>query len=77
MHIGKYFDNCRCALAAFNAFYTSKRNKDVSSLGFAEALLIAYNTKNKFRLSMRKLYGKSDADDPDDPGDEEEFEVLS
>ena len=27
-------------------------------LGFAEALMLAYNTKNKHRLSMRALYGK-------------------
>ena len=47
------------------------------ALGFAEALLIAYNAKNKYRLSIRKLYGKSDADDLEDPVDEEEYEDLS
>ena len=46
------------------------------ALGFAEALLIAYNAKNKYRLSIRKLYGKSDADDLEDPADEEEYEDL-
>ena len=27
-------------------------------MGFAEAMMLAYNNKNKHRLSMRKLYGK-------------------
>lgn len=27
-------------------------------LGYSEALMLAYNNKNKHRLSMRALYGK-------------------
>ncbi|MBR3019891.1 MAG: hypothetical protein IKH57_22925 [Clostridia bacterium] len=29
------------------------------TMGFAEAMLIAYNTKNKYRLPMTKLYGNN------------------
>ena len=36
-------------------------------LGFSEAMMLAYNSKNKHRLSMRKLYGKKAGDyEPDE-----------
>ena len=42
------------------------------SRGFAETMMLAYNSKNKYRLSMRKLYGKKSAkyESGDDDGDE-------
>lgn len=38
------------------------------ALGFSEAMMIVYNNKNKYRLSLRTLYGgkPSPADDADD-----------
>lgn len=38
------------------------------ALGFSEAMMIVYNNKNKYRLSLRTLYGgkTSPADDADD-----------
>ncbi len=41
------------------------------ALGYAEAMILAYNAKNKFRLSMRKLYGGK-GDDVDEEISEEE-----
>ena len=35
-------------------------------LGYAEAMLIAYNNKNKYRLPMRKLYGNQSDEELDD-----------
>ena len=34
------------------------KDRRPGALGFAEAMLIAYNAKNKYRLPMRKLYGR-------------------
>ena len=48
---------------------TAKERRPGSS-GFAEAILLAYNGKNKKRLSLRALYGgkkfEGDLDEPDD-----------
>lgn len=41
------------------------------ALGFAEAMILAYNAKNKYHLSMRKLYGGK-GDDKDDDYSEDE-----
>ena len=46
------------------------------ALGYAEAMLFAYNAKNKYRLSIRKLYGKSSAGDFEDDTDEEGIEEM-
>jgi hypothetical protein len=35
-------------------------------LGFAEAMLIAYNAKNKHRLPIKKLYGSKRDEELDD-----------
>ena len=45
------------------------------ALGFAEALLLAYNNKNKYRLSLRTLYGGKGAElenDEPDPADSDD-----
>ena len=52
------------------------KDRRPGALGYAEAMLIAYNAKNKYRLSMRKLYGKSSENDLEDETDEEEYEEL-
>ena len=45
------------------------------ALGYAEAMVLAYNTKNKYRLSMRKLYGgKGDPDEEDTEDEQGELE---
>jgi hypothetical protein len=41
------------------------------ALGYAEAMILAYNTKNKFHLSMRKLYGGK-GDDTDEEVSEQD-----
>ena len=46
------------------------------ALGYAEALLIAYNAKNKYKLSMRKLYGKSTDGDPDEDDETDESDMM-
>ena len=35
-------------------------------LGYAEAMLIAYNNKNKYRLPIKKLYGSQRNEETDD-----------
>ena len=35
-------------------------------LGYAEAMLIAYNAKNKYRLPVKKLYGNQRDEELDD-----------
>lgn len=46
------------------------RERRPGALGYAEAMLIFYNKKCKYRLSMKKLYGvNSDEDDPEDESD--------
>lgn len=44
------------------------------ALGFAEAMILAYNNKNKSRLSLRTLYGAKNVsydedEDAGEPGD--------
>ncbi len=46
------------------------------ALGYAEALLIAYNAKNKYKLSMRKLYGKNTDGDPDEDDETDESDMM-
>ena len=36
------------------------------SLGFSEAMMLAYNVKNKYRLSLRALYGEKISILPDE-----------
>ena len=42
------------------------KEKRPGVLGYAEAMLIAYNNKNKYRLPMRKLYGNQSDEELDD-----------
>ena len=46
-------------------------------LGYAEAMLIVYNNKNKYRLPMRKLYGNQRDEELDDGDESEEYEVQN
>lgn len=39
------------------------KDRRAGALGFAEAMIMAYNRKSKYRLSLRKLYGNSTDDD--------------
>ena len=36
-------------------------------------MMIAYNSKSKYRLSMRKLYGKSDETDQENNDDDDDM----
>ena len=40
-------------------------------MGYAEAMLIAYNAKNKYRLPIKKLYGSQRAEEIDDESDDD------
>ena len=43
------------------------KERGPGALGYAEAMMIAYNNKNKYRLSLRRLYGgKKSIDERDD-----------
>ena len=44
------------------------RERHPGSLGYSEAMMLAYNAKNKYRLSLRALYGGKNSA----PLDEEE-----
>ena len=65
-HVGK----CSVKTIIRNA-----KERRPGSLGYAEAMLIAYNSKNKYRLSMRKLYGNSSDEAIEDDSQDEEDEV--
>ncbi len=66
-HVGK------CSV---KALIRNAKERRPGSLGYAEAMLIAYNAKNKYRLSMRKLYGKGNVEDIEEDTSEEEFEEM-
>ena len=46
------------------------------ALGYAEAMVIAYNAKNKYRLSMRKLYGNSSDEEAENEDSDEDSDEL-
>ena len=49
------------------------RERRPGAMGFAEAMMLAYNNRNKSRLSLRTLYGgKNIVNDPDEPLEDEE-----
>lgn len=57
----------RLGLIPMKTIIRTARERRPGSLGYAEAMLVFYNKKCKYRLSMRKLYGTaSDEDDLDD-----------
>ena len=60
----------RLGLIPMKTIIRTARERRPGSLGYAEAMLVFYNKKCKYRLSMRKLYGTaSDEDDLDDDDD--------
>ena len=65
----------RLGLVSMKTIIRTGRERRPGSLGYAEAMLVFYNKKCKYRLSMKKLYGlNSDEDDieeDDDPCDVE------
>ena len=65
----------RLGLVSMKTIIRTARERRPGSLGYAEAMLVFYNKKCKYRLSMKKLYGlNSDEDDieeDDDPCDVE------
>ena len=50
------------------------KERHPGALGVAEAMLIAYNNKNKYRLPMRKLYGKTMTDYLEEEEDDDDYE---
>lgn len=48
------------------------RERRPGALGFSEAMLISYNKNNKYRLSLRTLYGGRPS--PADSGDDEDYD---
>ena len=60
----------RLGLIPMKTIIRTARERRPGSLGYAEAMLVFYNKKCRYRLSMRKLYGTaSDEDDLDDDDD--------
>lgn len=60
----------RLGLIPMKTIIRTARERRPGSLGYAEAMLVFYNKKCKYRLSMKKLYGlNSDEDDLDDDDD--------
>lgn len=60
----------RLGLIPMKTIIRTARERRPGALGYAEAMLLFYNKKCKYRLSMRKLYGTaSDEDDLDDDDD--------
>ena len=61
--------------ASVKSIIRTAKERRPGALGFAEALMLAYNNKNKYRLSLRTLYGgkgveiETDEIDPADEGD--------
>ena len=66
-HVGK------CSV---KSLIRNAKERRPGSLGYAEAMLIAYNAKNKYRLSMRKLYGKGNEDDLEEDTPDEDSEEM-
>lgn len=60
-HVGKY---------TVKAISRTAKDRRPGALGFAETMLIAYNTKCKNRLPMQKLYGKYADEEIDEDVDE-------
>ena len=56
-HVGKF---------TVKAIGRTAKDRRPGALGYAEAMLIAYNAKCKYRLSMKKLYGKNSDEEIDD-----------
>ena len=48
-------------LVSVKSIIRTAKERRPGALGFAEAMMIAYNNKNKYRLSLRTLYGAKNA----------------
>ena len=60
----------RLGLIPMKTIIRTARERRPGALGYAEAMLVFYNKKCRYRLSMRKLYGAvSDEDDFEDDDD--------
>ena len=60
----------RLGLIPMKTIIRTARERRPGALGYAEAMLVFYNKKCRYRLSMRKLYGAvSDEDDLEDDDD--------
>lgn len=67
-HVGK---------VSVKSIIRTAKERRAGSSGFAEALLLAYNGKNKKRLSLRALYGgKKFSNDLDESEDQEEEKAV-
>ncbi len=63
----------RLGKVSVKSIIRTARERRPGAMGFAEAIMLAYNNRNKYRLSLRTLYGgKNIVNDPDEPVDEEE-----
>ena len=62
-HVGKF---------TVKAIGRTAKDRRPGALGYAEAMLIAYNAKCKYRLSMKKLYGKNSDEEIDEEESSEE-----
>lgn len=56
-HVGKF---------SVKAIIRSAKERRPGALGFAEAMMIAYNTKNKNKLSIKRLYGRKTSSEEED-----------
>ena len=63
----------RLGLVSMKTIIRTARERRPGSLEYAEAMLVFYNKKCKYRLSMKKLFGlnsdEDDIEDDDDPCD--------
>lgn len=58
-HVGK---------VSVKSIIRTAKERRPGAMGFAEAMMLAYNNRNKYRLSLRTLYGgKNIVNDPDEP----------
>lgn len=63
----------RLSQVSVKTIIRSARERRPGALGYAEAMLVFYNRKCKYRLSMKKLYGvNSDEDDLEDDDSDDE-----
>jgi len=63
-HVGK---------VSVKSIIRTAKERRPGAMGFAEAMMLAYNNRNKYRLSLRTLYGgKNIVNDPDEPLEDEE-----
>ena len=57
---------CRSLTVSYTHLDVYKRQ----ALGYSEAMIIEYNKKSKFRLSLKTLYGGKQTSDEDEFGEE-------